>query len=74
MPEFFPELVIKNYTIIDTVIFLKKHRIFSLFDKKASKFGKLLENVTDKLEWDLSYIRDIFKNFIFATKNYLFII
>ena len=84
MPEFFAELRIKNYAIIDAVVFLEKHRILLSFDKKASKFVELLEDVTDELEGDLSYTGDEFKNFIqenlikikkyfiFATKNYLF--
>jgi hypothetical protein len=64
MPEFFAELRIKTYAIIDAVVFLEKHRILLSFDKKASKFGELLEDVTDELEGDLSYTGDEFKNFI----------
>lgn len=50
MPEFFAELLIKTYVIVDAVVFLEKHRILLSFDKKASKFGELLKNVTDELE------------------------
>lgn len=64
MPEFFAELRIKNYAIIDAVIFLQNHRILLSFDKKASKFGELIEDVKDELEGDLSYTNDEFKNFI----------
>jgi predicted DNA-binding protein YlxM (UPF0122 family) len=64
MPEFFAELRIKNYAIIDAVTFLERHRILLSFDKKASKFAALLEDVTDELEGDISYTRDEFKNFI----------
>ena len=64
MPEFFAELRIKNYAIIDAVTFLEKHRILLSFDKKASKFGELLEDVIDELEGDISYTGDEFKNFI----------
>ena len=64
MPEFFAELRIKTYAIIDAVVFLEKHRILLSFDKKASKFGELLEDVTNELEGDLSYTGDEFKNFI----------
>jgi hypothetical protein len=64
MPEFFAELRIKNYAIIDAVTFLEKNKILLSFDKKASKFGELLEDVTDELEGDLSYTGDEFKNFI----------
>lgn len=64
MAEFFAELRIKNYGIIDAVVFLERHGILLSVDKKASKFGELLENVTDELEGDLSYTGDEFKNFI----------
>ena len=64
MPEFFAELRIKNYAIIDAVVFLEKHRILLSPDKRSSKFGELLEYVTDELEGDLSYTGDEFKNFI----------
>ena len=67
MPAFFAELRIKNYAIIDAVTFLEKNQILLSFDKKASKFGELRENVTDELEGDLSYIRE---NFI-KIKEYL---
>jgi hypothetical protein len=60
MPEFFAELRIKNYAIIDAVVFLEKHRILLSFDKKASKFGELLEDVLDELEGDLSYSDQLF--------------
>jgi hypothetical protein len=33
-------------------------------DKKSSKFGKLLEAVTDHLEGDLYFTEDKFKNLI----------
>ena len=36
-------------------------------DKKASKFGEVLEDVTDELEGDLLYTEDEFKNFIQET-------
>jgi hypothetical protein len=62
--EFFAELCIKNYTIINAVTFLEKHRIFLSFDKKASKFGELLEDVLAELEGEYSYTDDKFKNFI----------
>ena len=64
MPEFFAELRIKNYAIIDAVVFLEKHRILLSIHQKASKFGELLEYITDELEGDLSYTEDEFKNFI----------
>ena len=64
MSEFFAELRIKNYAIIDAVVFLEKHRILLSVDKKASKFGELLEDVIDELEGELSYTEDEFKNFI----------
>lgn len=64
MSEFFAELRIRNYAIIDAVVFLEKHRILLSFDEKASKFGELLEDVKDELEGDLSYSGDEFKNFI----------
>ena len=35
MPEFFAELRIKTYAIVDAVVFLEKHRILLSFDKKA---------------------------------------
>ena len=66
MPEFFAELRIKTYAIFDAVVFLEKHRILLSFDKKASKFGELLEDVTDELEGDLSYTGDEFKNIMFV--------
>ena len=58
MPEFFAELRIKNYSIIDSVTFLQSHRILLSPDKKSSKFGELLEAVTDHLEDDLDFIGD----------------
>lgn len=64
MPEFFAELRTKNYAIIDAVTFLERHQILLSFDKKASKFGELLEDVLDELEGDISYTGDEFKNFI----------
>ena len=64
MPEFFAELRIKNYAIIDAVTFLERHQIVLSVDKKASKFGELLEDVMDELEGDISYTGDEFKNFI----------
>ena len=53
MSEFFAELRIKTYAINDAVVFLEKHRILLSVDKKASKFGELLEDVTGELEGDL---------------------
>ena len=64
MPKFLAELQTKTYAIIDAVIFLEKHRILLSFDKKASKFGELLEDVTDELQVDVVYTEDEFKNFI----------
>ena len=64
MPEFFAELQIKNYSIIDAVVFLEKHRILLSPDKRSSKFGELLEAVTDHLEDDLDFIGDELKNLI----------
>ena len=64
MLEFFAELQIKNYLIIDAVVFLEKHRILLSPDKKSSKFGELLEAVTDHLEDDLDFIGDELKNLI----------
>jgi hypothetical protein len=64
MCEFFAELRIKTYAIIDAVTFLEKHRILLSFDKKAAKFGELLEDLTDELEGDLSYTEDEFIDFI----------
>ena len=60
MPEFFAELLIKTYVIVDAVVFLEKHRILLSFDKKASKFWELLEDVINELE---AYTGDEFKNF-----------
>ena len=48
MSEFFAELRIKNYAIMDAVDFLEKHRILLSFDKKASKFEELLEDILDE--------------------------
>ena len=39
MHKFFAEFRIKNYAIIDAVVFLEKYQIFLSFNKKASKFG-----------------------------------
>jgi hypothetical protein len=64
MSELFAELRIKNCAIIDGVVFLEKHRILLSFDKKAPKFGELLEDVLNELEGDLLYTGDEFKNFI----------
>ena len=69
MPEFFAELRIKNYSIIDSVTFLQSHRILLSPDKKSSKFGELLEAVTDHLEGDLYFNEDEFKNLI--QENYI---
>jgi len=44
--------------------FLEIHQILLSFDKKASKFAELLEDVIDELEGDISYTGDEFKNFI----------
>ena len=62
MPEFFAQLRIKNYPIIDSVAFLEKHRILLSVDKKSLKFAELLEDITDELEGDLSYTGDEFEN------------
>jgi hypothetical protein len=62
MPEFFAELRIKNYSIIDAIRFLQSHRILLSPEKKSSKFGELLEAVTDHLEGDLYFTGDEFKN------------
>jgi hypothetical protein len=65
--EFFAELQIRDYSIIDSVTFLQSHRILLSPDKKSSKFGKLLEAVTDHLVGDLEnpyFIGDEFKNLI----------
>jgi hypothetical protein len=72
MSEFFAELRIKTYAIIDAVFFLEKHRILLSFDKNASKFGELLEDVTDKLEGKLSdeFEDSLQENFI-KIKKYL---
>ena len=64
MTEFLAELQTKKYAIIDAVVFLEKHRILLSFDKKASKFGELVEDVIDELQGDFSYTPDEFKNFI----------
>ena len=64
MPEFFAEFRIKTYAIIDAVVFLEKHRILLSFDKKASKFGELLEALTDHLNDDLDFIGDELENLI----------
>ena len=69
MSEFFAELRIKTYSIIDAVTFLEKHRILLSFDKKAPKFGELLEDITDELEGDLWYTGDEFK--IFIQENFI---
>jgi hypothetical protein len=64
MPEFFAELQIKTYSIIDAVVFLEKHRILLSPDKKSSKFGELLESLTDHLNDDLDFIGDELENLI----------
>ena len=64
MSEFFAELRIKNYAIMDAVDFLEKHRILLSFDKKASKFEELLEDILDESEGDSLYTGDEFQNFI----------
>ena len=64
MPEFFAELQIKNYSIIDTVVFLEQHRILLSPDQRSSKFGELLKAVTDHLEDDIDFIKDELKNLI----------
>ena len=64
MFEFFAELRIQNYAIMDTVVFLEKHQILLSVDKKASKFAELIEDVLDELEGDLLYTEDEFKDFI----------
>ena len=64
MSEFLAELDTKKYAIIDAVIFLEKHRILLSFDKKASKFEELLEDILDESEGDSLYTGDEFKNFI----------
>lgn len=64
MSEFFAELRIKNYSIIDAVTFLESHRIFLSPNKKSSEFGVLLEKLTDYLEDDLDFTSDEFKNLI----------
>lgn len=69
MPEFFAELRIKNYSIIDSVTFLESHRILSSPDKKSSKFGELLEAINDHLEGDLYFTGNEFKNLI--QENYI---
>ena len=48
MPEFFAELRNKNDAIIDAVTFLERHQILLSVDKKAAKFGELLEDVIDE--------------------------
>ena len=55
MPEFFAELQIKNYSIIEAITFLESHKILLSPDKKSSKFGELLEGLTDHLEDDLDF-------------------
>lgn len=62
--EFFAELRIKNYSIIDSVTFLESHRILLSPDKKSSKFGELLESLTDHLNDDLDFIGDELENLI----------
>ena len=66
----------KNYEIIDAIDFLERHRIILSVDKKASKFGALLEDVLDKLEGDISSTRDEFKilfnKILLKSKNILF--
>jgi hypothetical protein len=64
MPGFFAELQIKTYSIIDAVVFLEKHRILLSPDKKSSKFGELLESLTDHLNDDLDFIGDELENLI----------
>ena len=64
MPKFFAELQIKNYSIIDAITFLESHKILLSPDKKSSKFGELLEGLTDHLEDDLDFIGDELKNLI----------
>jgi hypothetical protein len=64
MPGFFAELQIKTYSIIDAVVFLEKHRILLSPDKKSSKFGELLEALTDHLNDDLDFIGDELENLI----------
>ena len=62
--EFFAELRTKNYSIINACTFLQGHEILLSPDKKAPKFGELLEEVTDYLEGDLDFTDDEFKNLI----------
>lgn len=60
--------VLKNYTIINGVTFLENYRLLLSFDKKARKFGELLENLLDELEEDISYTTDEFTDFIVLTQ------
>ena len=74
MPEFFAELRIKNDAIIDAVTFLERHQILLSFDKKASKFGELLEDIIDELEGDIYNIlgmnlKILFKKILLKSKN-----
>lgn len=64
MPEFLTEFQTKNYSIIDAVPFLEKHRILLSLDKKAPKFSELMEPIHDELEGELSYTGEEFTNFI----------
>jgi hypothetical protein len=64
MPEFFAELQVKNYSIIDAITFLESQEILLSPDKKSSKFGELLKGVTDHLEDDIDFIGDELKNLI----------
>lgn len=45
----------KNYSIIDSVPFLKKHRILLTVDEESIKFGELIDELNDFLEGDLDY-------------------
>ena len=69
MAEFFAELRIKNYSIIDAVPFLESHRILLSPNKKSLKFAELLEDVIDYLEDDIDFTEDEFKNVI--QENYI---
>ena len=54
---------------MDVIGFLEQHQILLSFNKEASKFEKLLENVTDELEGSMLYTEDEFK--IFIQENFI---
>ena len=55
---FFGQLQVKNDSIIEALDFLEKHRILLSPDKKAPKFGELIEELMEHLDDDLDFLED----------------